>query len=532
MPQERAMRAVTRRHNLDGLKPYLEYARMATETVSFVSVQNGIHDRYTIHNMLYHRLRSPYVSSVITQGCIAVGTAAAKNIDDPERSPTIRNPVLVINNQMWKLNPVGEAYVAWCNIGTREHPHAIAIPVSKKVGDMVSACKKGDLRIGHDSYTITYSKEVPPPQKTERKFTSISELVSGIDYLGGEPKRIMAADMNAWGVMVGDGETITKFDVSCAVQDVVDAKQHNTKHNVQRTQRRYERRHKRPISNRKVEAKREKRILVSGGERKIFKDGRDIARLERVQQTEIKKVDSERRATMKTVETKEEKHIVKKEFAAQKKAVKKQYDTTIGKLKGMRNGRRRTVQNIQKTDNEAKRHHISQVTKTLDHTLHAASIVIVMMALRNNAVLVLEDLTHISDGWGKHGKFGKSLRRKLYSAAMLKLQQYIRHKAAWEGVETLNIIPRNTSALCCVCRHTLYGNYTYRTCPNCIVRVDRDVNAVWNVWRTTAAARYGLKVRPSREEAQRTPDVILCPGVLVRGGRSLRVDREFDTGGV
>ena len=114
----------------------------------------------------------------------------------------------------------------------------------------------------------------------------------------------------------------------------------------------------------------------------------------------------------------------------------------------------------------------------------------------------------------------------------LKLQQYIRYKAAWEGVETLNIIPRNTSALCCVCRHTLYGNYTYRTCPNCIVRVDRDVNAVWNVWRTTAAARYGLKVRPSREEAQRTPDVILCPGVLVRGGRSLRVDREFDTGDV
>ena len=67
--------------------------------------------------------------------------------------------------------------------------------------------------------------------------------------------------------------------------------------------------------------------------------------------------------------------------------------------------------------------------------------------------------------------------------------------------------------------------------PNCMVRVDRDVNAVWNVWWTTAAARYGLKVRPSRE-AQRTPDVILYPGVLVRGGQSLWVDREFDTGGV
>ena len=532
MAQERAMRAVTRRHKLDGLKPYLEYARRVTETVSFVSVQNGVHDRYMLNNMLYHRLRSPYVSSVITQGCIAVGVAAAKNIDDPERSPTIRNPVLVITNQMWRLNPVGEAYVAWCNIGTRKHPHVIAIPVSKKVGDTVSACKRGELRIGYDSYTITYSKEVSPPQKTERRYTSISELVSGIDYLGGEPKRIMAADMNAWGVMVGDGETITKFDVSDAIQDVITAKQHNTKHDTQRDRRRYERRHKRPISNHKVEAKREKRILVSGGERKIFKDGRDMARLERAKQTEIKRIGSERRTAMKTVETKEGKHMVKKEFAARKKAVKELYGSAIGKIKGMRNGRRRTVYDIQKTDNEAKKRHVTQATKTLDHTLHAASIVIVMMALRNGAVLVTEDLTNISDGWGKHGRFGKSLRRKLYSAAMLKLQQYIRYKAAWEGVETLNIIPRNTSALCCVCRHTLSGNYTYRTCPNCKVRVDRDVNAVWNVWRTTAAARYGLKVRPSREEAQRTPDVILCPGVLCRGGRSLRVDRKFDTGGV
>ena len=153
------------------------------------------------------------------------------------------------------------------------------------------------------------------------------------------------------------------------------------------------------------------------------------------------------------------------------------------------------------------------------------------MVLRNGAVLVLEDLTNISDVWGKHGRFGKSLRCKLYSAAMLKLQQYIRYKAAWEGVETLNIMPRNTSALCCVCRHTLSGNYTYRMCPNYMVRADRDVNAVWNVWRTTSAARYGLKVRPSRE-AQCTPDVILYPGVLCRGGRSLRADRKFDTGDV
>ena len=91
------------------------------------------------------------------------------------------------------------------------------------------------------------------------------------------------------------------------------------------------------------------------GERKIFKDGRDMARLERAQQTEIKRIGSEKRTAMKTVETKEEKHMVKKEFAARKKAVKELYGSALGKIKGMRNSRCRTVYDIQKTDNEAKK---------------------------------------------------------------------------------------------------------------------------------------------------------------------------------
>lgn len=122
----------------------------------------------------------------------------------------------------------------------------------------------------------------------------------------------------------------------------------------------------------------------------------------------------------------------------------------------MRNSRCRNVQGIRKTDSEAKKRRVSQATKALDHALHAASMVIVMMALRNGAVIVLEDLTNISDGWDKYGKFGRTLRRKLW------------------------------------CR---------------------------------------LQVRPSRE-AQHTPDVILHPGVLVRGGRSLRMDRKVGIGGV
>ena len=91
------------------------------------------------------------------------------------------------------------------------------------------------------------------------------------------------------------------------------------------------------------------------GGRKIFKDGRDMARLERAQQTEIKRIGSEKRTAMKTVETKEEKHMVKKEFAARKKAVKELYGSALGKIKDMRNSRCRTVYDIQKTDNEAKK---------------------------------------------------------------------------------------------------------------------------------------------------------------------------------
>ena len=51
-----------------------------------------------------------------------------------------------------------------------------------------------------------------------------------------------------------------------------------------------------------------------------------------------------------------------------------------------------------------------------------------------------------------------------------------------------------------------YLEYARRTTE--MIRVDRDVNEIWNVWRITAATRYGLKVRPS-QEAQHTPDVIL-----------------------
>ena len=531
---ERVTKAVTRRHHLDGLEPFLDYARMAAETAAFVSISNGLHNRYALQTALYHRLRDDRVNPAITQGCIRQGAAAAKNVDDPEGSPTFKNPVLILNNQKWRLNPVGDAYIAHANIGTRQHPRVVAIPVTKGVGDMVSEHDRGELWIGGTHFTITYSKMAPVPRRTERGRVEVAELVSGIDYVGGEPENVLAVDMNAWGCMAGDDDVVAKFDLSGRVNAVVRAKTDNEPRDEHRRRAnvwRYERRKRRKVSNGVVEVKRARRVVVLGGRRKIHKDGLDIRRLKKSRERELKRLTTERRAATRKAVDDAEKAAVKIEFGRRRTAIKADHDRMMAKAKCMRRRRRRALEPSPKADNAAKRRMVTKARRSLEHAMHAASIIIVVMALRGNAVLVLEDLTGMAAGWTRAGRFGRLLRRKLHGAAMLKFQGFIRHKAAWAGVETLMMNPRHTSARCCVCRHLLRGDYLYRTCPDCHLRVDRDVNAVRNMRRTTAAARYGGMVPPSRDEAQRAPDVILCPGVIVRGGRSLRVDREVDAGG-
>ena len=527
--QPRPTKAVTRGHDLDGLGPYLEYARRTAETAAFVAVNNDIHDRYALQAALYGRLRDPRVKAGITQKCINQGAAAAKNIHDPERSPTITNPVLGLDNQKWKLNPVGEAYVAKADIGSREHPHIVAIPVSKKVGDMVLDHRRGELWIGKGTFTITYSKEVTQPDRPIHERThNIAELTNSIDYVGGEPKPMVAADTNAWGGMVGDGDIMAKLDVSDRVEAVIKAKTENPRGDEYRRQMdalRYEYRKGRKISNKNVEEKRRRRVVVLGGERKIHKDGRDIARLKKEMKKELRVLTNELRAAVKGVGDAERKAI-KQEFAARRKAVKAKYKAEISKLKAMRTRRKRALNPQPSVDVKAKQRNVTKAVRSLDHALHAAAIVIVMMAASRGAVIVLEDLTGMADGWIKGGRFGRPLRRKLGSAAMLKFQRYVREKAAWAGVEVVDVSPRNTSALCCVCRGKLSGDYTERICRDCTICVDRDVNAVLNLLTLAAAAMYGRVVRPGRDEAQRAPDVILGPVALVRGGRSLRVDRE------
>ena len=145
-------------------------------------------------------------------------------------------------------------------------------------------------------------------------------------------------------------------------------------------------------------------------------------------------------------------------------------------------------------------------------------------ALATGSAIILEDLTGMSRGWVK---FNKRTRNRLNAAAMLKFQRLIYEKARWHGVEVIWMHPRNTSALCCSCKTCLTGDYSYRTCRHCAIRVDRDVNAVFNTLRTTAAARYGQpRVWPSPNEARALPDIILDHVRVIHEGGSLRVDGE------
>ena len=139
-------------------------------------------------------------------------------------------------------------------------------------------------------------------------------------------------------------------------------------------------------------------------------------------------------------------------------------------------------------------------------------------AAASNSLIVLENLRGMYEGWSKQkGVFGKGLRRKLYSVAIMKMSDKIWDAARLCGVEAVRMNPYHTSKLCAVCRKTLSGDYHRRICRHCECSVYRDVSSVENMRRTSAAARYGPLVRASLGEARRDADIILDPESLAHG---------------
>ena len=353
------------------------------------------------------------------------------------------------------------------------------------------------------------------------------------------PEPLLAADINGWGAMVSDGHTTAGFDLSKRVNAVEVARKSEKpidKWNTMKDDMRYERRHGHKKTNDNVESKRKEKKKKHGGDRRHAKLGHKLRNLKKKRDAELKDLRRQHAAELRAIRkshTGTESDLkrliepVKAWHGLERAAIKEKYAKRERELKAERARCVLSRSYKQRVDNQERQERAAKASRALEHVMHASACMIVAWALANDATIVLEDLRGMSRGWTK---FNKRTRSRLYISAMMKFQDLIYEKARWHGVEVLYMHPRNTSALCSACGNKLAGSYTYRNCGHCHIRVDRDVNAVLNMLRTAAAARYGRPVRPTLDEARSLPDVMLGPGEVVREGGALRVYGEVADG--
>lgn len=529
-------RAIPWNHRMDTahLRHIFRHMNMVAAVAAYVSIRFDVRNSRQVDTMIYHIVKDDRIRSDITQTAIRRGVAAAKHIDDPEMAPDFRNPVITIKAGQWGLNPVAEGFVAHMEVGSRSHPQHVQFGVPKRVGEELSKYDVGEISITPAKCTISFTNYVPKVRELDppRRKASIPELTSTISYLQSEPEPLLAADMNGWGAMVSDGHTTARFDLSERVDAVEIARKSEKpidKWNVMKDDMRYERRHGHKKTNDNVEAKREEKKKKCGGDRRHAKLGHELCNLKKKRGAELKDLRRTHAAELRTIRkshTGTESDLkrliepVKMRHGLERAAVKERYARREREMRAER--ARCVLSNSYKkhVDNQERQERVSKAERSLEHAMHASACMIVAWAIANDAAIVLEDLRGMSKGWTK---FNKRTRSRLYISAMMKFQDLIYEKARWHGVEVLYMHPRNTSALCCACGNRLVGSYTYRNCAHCHIRVDRDVNAVLNMLRTAAAARYGRRVRPTLDEARSKPDVILGPGEVVREGGALRV---------
>ena len=536
-------RMVTRSHhmNVEPLRHIFRHVNDVAAIAAYVSIRHDMRNAFDVSNVIYHIVKDNRIRSNITQAAIRRGVAAAKHIDEPERAPDFKGQVFTLAAGKWSLNPVGGGYVAHMSVGSRSRPQYVQFSVPKRVGEELSKYDVGEITISPTKYTISFTKYVPKVRKLDppRQKASIPELTSTIPYLQSEPEPLLAVDMNSWGVMAGDGHTMAEFNLSERVNAVETARKSEKpidKWNTMKDDIRYERRHGHEKTNDNAEVRREEKRRRCGGDKRHAKLGHELRGLKKKRGAELKDL---RRTHMAELKALRKSHTgtesdlkrliepVKARHGLTRAAVKEKYAKRERELRAERARCVLSRPYKRRVDNQERQERVSKASRALEHAMHASACMIVAWAIANDATIVLEDLRGMSKGWTK---FNKRTRSRLYISAMMKFQDLICEKARWHGVEVLYMHPRNTSALCCACGGKLAGSYSCRTCGHCHIRVDRDVNAVLNMLRTAAAARYGRRVRPTLDEARSPPDVMLGPGEVVCEGGALRVYGEIADG--
>jgi putative transposase len=114
----------------------------------------------------------------------------------------------------------------------------------------------------------------------------------------------------------------------------------------------------------------------------------------------------------------------------------------------------------------------------VNHELHKISKVIVEEAKRMNPVIVLGKLKGIQN----YVKGSRRMRRLINNFPYYRLVQYIKYKAAWMGIRTLEISEADTSNTCFNCR-TKKARKTQGLfqCDNCSIRTNADYNEAMNI---------------------------------------------------
>lgn len=497
---ERVVKNITRPYHEDlKMDRVFRHALKVGAAAYTVAMQTGLKDPYAVNHHLYHMVHDGTVSADITQTAIRDGVATANTHRTALRNaapgqtisePEFRNPVVKIKNTRWALNMHKGRYMAAANVGSRASPLQIRIWVPRSTVRRLEGHGRGELWITPSKYIVTRANMVEPVKRpVPSGRATISEALANVGRVPDTPKDIIGVDINAENTTFGNRSVMAQVDTSETLDGVVRAKtrtMHDTTYDRTHDDILYEQKTGRKISHDTEDARREGRRLICGGEKAYKRLQRRYRRL---------------------------KKTGKKGEAAE---VQKMMDRCVRDTERT-HSRRRDHSKVREAAKASRRH---------DQALHLVALLIVSVAYQTGALLALEDLGGMPKGWLKHEKgFGRGLRRKLYSASMLKLSGMIWYKARFLGVECVRIYPHNTSKLCAECRGRLTGRYHDKRCCHCNVGVERDVNAVENVRRKTAAARYGPQVRAGLGEARRSADAIIVPAELTHGRWSGRADR-------
>jgi len=120
----------------------------------------------------------------------------------------------------------------------------------------------------------------------------------------------------------------------------------------------------------------------------------------------------------------------------------------------------------------------SHCRKTTDAALHTVSKRIVEEARNTDAMIVLGNLSGI-----RNNKGNRTYNRKLNSWPFSRLKQFIKYKAAWQGVRVVEISEAWTSQICHNC-----GSKGLRVggrfqCQNCSYEYNADYNGAYNIMK-------------------------------------------------